>query len=385
MSTQKNWPSVKLKDVLTGANRWEKTVPGVPYRQVGVRLWGEGAYERETVDGATTKYNQLNRVEIGDVIVNKIWARNGSVSVIDALTDGCYCSNEFPLYCPDRKQIESRWLFWMTKTRWFWASCDKQSFGTSGKNRIRPEKFLEIEIPLPPLSEQRRLVSRLDDLIGKARYIQIQHQESSIEIDSLLLSVFDRITQKTNKHSMGEIAPLVRRPVEVDFTSEYWELGVRSFGKGTFHKPALSGSDVGTKRIYWIEPGDLVLSNVFAWEGAIAVAKPEDTGRVGSHRFISRVAQSGVTLPEFLCFYLLTTEGIEKIRAASPGGAGRNRTLGLSKLDDITVPIPVFEKQQHFVQLMRSCAKARTLQTDIDTDLTALVPSLLDKAFKGEL
>jgi hypothetical protein len=49
---------------------------------------------------------------------------------------------------------------------------------------------------------------------------------------------------------------------------------IRSFGKGTFHKPPLSGSDVGTKRLYRIEPGDLLFSNVFAWEGAIAIAQP---------------------------------------------------------------------------------------------------------------
>jgi hypothetical protein len=60
---------------------------------------------------------------------------------------------------------------------------------------------------------------------------------------------------------------------------EYPELGIRSFGKGTFHKP-LDYLSVGTKRLFRIEPGDLVFSNVFAWEGAIAVAQKDDEGRL---------------------------------------------------------------------------------------------------------
>lgn len=55
---------------------------------------------------------------------------------------------------------------------------------------------------------------------------------------------------------------------------EVSELGIRLFVKGTLHKPPLSGAEVGSKRLFSIEPGDLMFSNVFAREGAVAVAKP---------------------------------------------------------------------------------------------------------------
>jgi type I restriction enzyme S subunit len=74
-------------------------------------------------------------------------------------------------------------------------------------------------------------------------------------------------------------------------------------------------------------PGDLLFTNVFAWEGAIAVARPEDAGRVASYRFISCVPKPDVATSQFLCFYFLTPEGLELIGAASPGSALRNRTL----------------------------------------------------------
>jgi type I restriction enzyme S subunit len=147
----------------------------------------------------------------------------------------------------------------------------------------------------------------------------------------------------------------------------------------------LNGIDVGTKKLYHINPGDLVFSNVFAWEGAIAVVQSEDAGRVGSHRFITCVAEEGVTTPEFLCFYLLTDEGMEKVREASPGGAGRNRTLGLKKLEKIEVPIPNFDKQLWFNRLQAQVAAITQAQADNQTELDALLPAILDRAFKGEL
>ena len=94
------WPMVPLEKVVSPVERPEVPVPGKPYRQVGVRLWGEGAYERELLDGGETKYKTLSRVETDEIVVNKIWARNGSVAVVPGKLAGCYVSGEFPT---DRK------------------------------------------------------------------------------------------------------------------------------------------------------------------------------------------------------------------------------------------------------------------------------------------
>jgi len=379
------WETIPIGEVATPVERTESPQPGVIYRQIGVRLWGEGAYEREPMDGADTQYNALNRVESNDIIVNKIWARNGSVSVVNAELAACYCSSEFPLFRPDHDRLDPKWFYWITKTRWFWNSCDEKSRGTSGKNRIKPHKFLEIDIPLPPLKEQRRIVARIDALAARIDEVRQLREEIERDAQAMLRSAFQRIIEGAEYRPMAEVAPIVRRKVEIEMDGEYPELGVRSFGKGTFHKPTLNGMDVGSKKLYRIKPGDLVLSNVFAWEGAIAVAKPEDAGRVGSHRFITCVAQDGISTPEFLCFYLLTDEGIKKVREASPGGAGRNRTLGLKKLEKIEVPVPDYDKQLWFNRLQAQVAAIQQAQADNQTELDALLPAILDRAFKGEL
>src|SRR5438270_6037643 len=161
------FPMVPLKEIVQPAERLETVIAGKLYRQVGVRLWGGGAYERESIDGSQTRYRTLSRVEADDIIVNKIWARNGSVAVVTKTLTGCYGSGEFPTFTPDRTKLEPRWFHWLTKTKNFWEQCDEKSQGTSGKNRIRPEQFLRVTIPLPPLEEQRRIVARIEELTAK--------------------------------------------------------------------------------------------------------------------------------------------------------------------------------------------------------------------------
>jgi type I restriction enzyme S subunit len=318
-----HWPLVPLARIVKPVERAEVPVTGNCYRQVGVKLWGAGAYERESIDGGGTQYKTLSRVEANDIIVNKIWARNGSVAVIPKNLAGCYVSSEFSTFKPNPDIFVARWFHWITKTPFFWKQCDAKSQGTSGKNRIRPERFLEIEIPLPPLPEQRRIVARIEELAAKINEVCKLRDQQRLKVQQLLVSAFWKISRTAPRIRMGDVAPLVRRPVDVDLEASYPELGIRSFGNGTFHKPALSGSDVGSKRIYRIEPGDLLFSNVFAWEGAIAVARSEDAGRFGSHRFIACVPRQQKAFSRFLCFYFLTDEGLELIRAASPGWRGK--------------------------------------------------------------
>lgn len=144
-----------------------------------------------------------------------------------------------------------------------------------------------------------------------------------------------RIVAGVKELPMSEVAPLIRRPVGVDLSAEYPELGIRSFGKGTFHKSPVTGADIGTKKIFAIHRDDLLFNIVFAWEGAVAVAKLEDHKRVGSHRFLTCVPKEGVATSSFLCFHFLTDRGLQQLGEASPGGAGRNRTLGLKPLGSI--------------------------------------------------
>ena len=128
-----------------------------------------------------------------------------------------------------------------------------------------------------------------------------------------------------------------------------------------------------------------MISNIKAWEGAIAVANSNDHSRVGSHRYITCVPKKGLTTANFLCFYLLTEGGLEKVQEASPGSAGRNRTLAMKRLEKIEVPVPAYDKQLWFDSLQSKAAALKQAHAANQTELDALLPSILDKAFKGAL
>jgi hypothetical protein len=186
-----DWQTVPIGEATIPAERYEKPIGGKSYRQMGVRLWGEGAYERESIDGGNTRYAFFSRVEADDIVVNKIWARNGSVAVVPEKLAGCYVSSEFPIFTPMRDRLYPRWFHWLTKTRDFWNQCDEKSRGTSGKNRIRPEQFLKVEIPLPPLADQQRIVVRVDALarrVEEARGLRCAAVEEAEALTNSVLS-----------------------------------------------------------------------------------------------------------------------------------------------------------------------------------------------------
>lgn len=380
-----NWKKVKLEKLLVKSPLLEPPIPFQNYKQLGLQLWGKGAYAREDIDGGNTGYKYFNKLTSGDLVVNKIWARNGATSVVSEEFDGYYVSTEYPVFHIDKKNLDPKWMLYVTQQKWFWDACSEQSFGTSGKNRIRPEKILEIEIPLPPLSEQQRIVLKIESIQKRIEKIKKLKAEQAHDINNLLFSKYTDLIENAKWLSMKEVAPIVRREVKLNEEGLYPELGIRCFGKGTFHKPALTGLEVATKKIFQIKQGDLVFSNVFAWEGGIAVAKAEDNDRYGSHRFISCVADKEKALEEFLCFHFLSPKGLEDINACSPGGAGRNKTLGLDKLMRIKVPVPDIALQKEFVALLHKVKAIKEQHNETDEELCALLPALLDKAFKGEL
>lgn len=256
--------------------------------------------------------------------------------------------------------------------------------GTS-KASINRDAFSSVNVPLPPIEEQQKILSIIENIKVKTEEIIKLRLEQFNEIENLLFSKYTDLIENVEWLPMKEVAPIIRRPVILNDEALYPELGIRCFGKGTFHKPALTGTEVATKKIFQIKTGDLVFSNVFAWEGGIAVAKEEDNDRYGSHRFISCVADKEKALAEFLCYHFLSPKGLDDINACSPGGAGRNKTLGLDKLMKILVPVPSIELQKEFVELLEKTNTIKEHHNQTEKELTELMPSLLDKAFKGEL
>jgi type I restriction enzyme S subunit len=167
---------------------------------------------------------------------------------------------------------------------------------------------------------------------------------------------------KTETVCLSEIVALERRQVDVELTANYTEIGVRSFGRGLFKKEPITGAQLGTKRVYHVEPGDLVVSNVFAWEGAIAVANETHRDTIGSHRFMTWHVGPHADVG-YLYHYLTSDQGLTSLRLASPGSAGRNRTLSIKSFEAIKVPLPPLDEQRRIAAHLDLIAGRQRLVT----------------------
>lgn len=375
------WYEVELHRFLRPSTQWSKISPTNRYRQVTVRLWGKGVVPRGEVTGSEIAALQQRLVKCGQFIISKIDARNGAFGLVPAELDGAVVSNDFPVFDIVRDEAEPRFVEWLSKTRRFVDLCRRASEGSTNRVRLTEERFLGLRMAIPSLEEQRRIVAHLDQVERLAQARQTAVEAAEAEAEAMLRSAFDRVIEGAPLHPMAKVAPLVRRPVEVLPEGAYPELGVRSFGRGTFHKPTLSGTEVGAKRLFFVKPGDLVFNIVFAWEGAVAVALKSDEDRVGSHRFLTCVAHPDSSTAEFLRFYFLTPQGLSSLGQASPGGAGRNRTLGLKALEAIRVPVPLLEKQLWFDRLQAKVRDVRGLREQAARDADALLPAMLHQIF----
>ncbi len=379
------WDRLKLGKVLSKSSLLEAPIPGTPYKQIGVQLWGRGAYEREIIDGGNTGYKYFNRVKTNDVVINKIWARNGAVSVVPESMDNHYVSTEFPVFHIEQNILHPKWMLYVSQQKWFWEACNEKAFGTSGKNRIKPEIFLEIEIPTPPLSVQIELISKIDRIDRNLERIKQLRIQETKDIKNLLYSKYIEIIEVADWLDMELVAPIYRRPVKIELNETYRELGTRSFFKGVFEKESFKGSDLTWEKPHLMKAGDFVFSNIKAWEGSVALISEKHDGWVASHRYITCLPNYEIIKPEFLLYFFSTPDGMDILGNVSPGSADRNRTLNTKKLMQAKVPVPDLALQAEFVDLAHKIEALHDHHAQIDKELNELMPSLLDKAFKGDL
>jgi type I restriction enzyme S subunit len=380
------WSKVKLGEVL-GLS--DTSVPSSGLGEInlaGVYSFGRGLFARGPMLPSNTSYRSYNRLVVDDLVISQPKAWEGALARVTHDFDGWYLSPVFSTFRADSARLEPAFLDWFCKRKAVWTELQRNSRGIGARREtVSPETFLTLQIPLPPLAEQRRIVARIEELATKIEEARSLRDETEDDTAAMLGAAYRRIADGAPEKPLSEVAPLNRRPVTVELDKSYPQIAVRSFGRGTFHKPPLNGSEVTWEKPFLVKVGDILVSNIKAWEGALAVARPEDDGRVGSHRYLTCVPLEGVATSRFVCFHLLTPEGLHDVGEASPGSADRNRTLGTKAFLRIPIPVPEYSEQVWFDSLSRQVDALKRLQAETAAELDALLPSILDKAFKGEL
>lgn len=381
----KLWPKVALGELLERSNESAVIDPALEYHEVTIKLWGKGVISRGKVRGSDVT-SARRVVRANQLILSKIDARNGAIGLVPLELDGAIVSNDFPSFeFRDHDQCAPAFMGWLVRSKPFVELCKAASEGTTNRVRIKEARFLDQLIALPPLAEQQVIVACLNALAEKTRQVEEHLEAVELAAEHLLALRFRDSISDATLRPMVEVAPPVRRSVEIDIATRYREVGARSFGKGLFIKPDFDGAEATWQKPVWISKGDLVLSNIKAWEGAIAIAEEEHDGSIASHRYITCVPDQEQVTVGFLAYYLLSEDGLEKVGLASPGTADRNRTLSLGNLSKIEVPTPLLATQQAFDRLQVEVAALKTKHAAIRQANAALLPATLERVFSTEI
>ena len=129
-----------------------------------------------------------------DVLFAKITPcmENGKSAIAENLiNDIGFGSTEFHILRPLDKVL-SKWIYFYIRQSWFREEAKRHFTGTAGQQRV-PQEFLErTEIPLPPLSEQKKIVAYLDTLREKVEKLKQLQQNQLKDLEELKKSILDK-------------------------------------------------------------------------------------------------------------------------------------------------------------------------------------------------
>ena len=291
----------------------------------------------------------------------------------------------------DKRQVEPKFLYYYFNT----AESDKKLKAIATKAisqaNINPTVLQNVfEILLPTLNEQRKIVkilSKWDEAILKTQQLIAQLKQRKKGLTRQLLVGMKRLNGFNKKWETDPINNrLTHTPREVRKpTSVFFALGVRSHGKGIFHKNEFDPEDLAIDILYQVKENDLILNITFAWELAIAVAGKEDEGGLVSHRFPTYTFKQEAASVDFFRHLILQKKFKYLLDLISPGGAGRNRVLNKKDFLKLEVTIPDLSEQRAIGKILNAATAELKLYEQKLVSLQEQKKGLMQKLLTGEI
>ncbi|MCC5906734.1 MAG: restriction endonuclease subunit S [Balneolaceae bacterium] len=168
---------------------------------------------------------------------------------------------------------------------------------------------------------------------------------------------FPEFNSVWSSKEVSQLLNIVSKRVDINPDTEYQEIGIRSHGKGIFYKDPVLGKELGNKRVFWIVKDAFILNIVFAWEQAIAKTTSKEVGLIASHRFPMYRPKKDAAYLDFIHYFFLTNRGKYLLEMASPGGAGRNKTLGKTRFMELSFRVPNAKEQKKVAHFLSTVDK----------------------------
>jgi len=392
------WQEVPLGSLLTRIKDDVLIQDFEKYQRLTIRTNNKGIEIRDELEGHLIGTKNQYVVHGGQFLLSKIDAMNGAFGIVPEHVENGIITSNFWAYDVDEDKLFSKYFNYLTHTSSFQEFCIQASSGTTHRKYLREDLFLGMEIPLPPLTEQRRIVEDIESLARRVNEAQSLREEADLEATVLLDTAVGKVFTELEAR---EVKPLKDLATKIGSGSTpkggraiYLQSGIPFIRSMNVRMRQFQWSDIayidpdihesmsGTK----VKPRDVLLNITGASIGRVACA-PDDLveANVNQHVTIIRPIE---TLDYRFLMYWLSQPAIQDFINDEQKGATR-QGFTKAQIEQFEIPILPLDEQRRIVAyldgLQAKVNALRELQSRSGEELSALMASVLDRAFRGEL
>jgi type I restriction-modification system DNA methylase subunit/restriction endonuclease S subunit len=341
----KQFPFETLGELLIQKANKIKLEDDVLYKQITIKLYGKGVLVRQEVIGSEIKTAAQFVVNVGDFIMSKIDARNGAFGIVPAILDGAVVTSSFPYFEIKTDKVNPKYLEAVVTQKSFYDQINNMVSGATGRRSVEVDNFLELQIPLPPLEVQEKIVAEIEQyqkVIDGVKQV-VENWKPSFRIDPSWEMV-----------ELGAVCDTTSGGTPLKSKNEYYENGtipwLRSgeIAQGEVYKSELFITEQGLKNSSAkLFPKNTVLVAMYgATAGQVGLLKFEST----TNQAICGILPNDKFMPEFL-YQILKSQKDIMIRLA---GGGAQPNISQTIIKTLKIPIPPLEVQEQIVAEIES-------------------------------
>jgi type I restriction enzyme, S subunit len=390
-----NWPWVELRQVMRLDLNKVPVDPEIEYPMVGVYSFGRGLFMREPVSGNNTSYRFFYQLKADHVVMSQLFGWEGALALSSERFSGLFVSPQFPTFLCDEEKLDRNFLGWLIRQKTVWGDLGSRTKGMGDRRRtLNPEALLSTHIPLPPLDEQRRIVARIEELAERVEEAQALSTDSSAETQAFWQSTLQRIfnEHQNEAKTLDDCSTFITDGTHV--TPNYVDFGIPFITVRN-----IAGRKLSFENLKYIdkEQHEIYCGRVKAEYGDVLYTKDGTLGVpcfVDTERDFSFFVSVAIIKPKhdlldgrYLAYMLDAPQVHQQVITTKTGAVLQH--IVIRAIKSINIPIPSLDEQQRILAYLDS-VQARVgllgqLQFETRKKLSALLPSILDRAFKGEL
>lgn len=312
--------------------------------------------------------------------------RKGSIGSLTYLDTPCWPIDTAYYVEVDQSRFDLRWIYWAMGSLNLGAM--NKSAAVPGLNR---DDVYRLELSTPPLPEQRRIASILDEASSITAKCDAQKSLFREASSAIFMSMFGDPLQTSRHASAVPLSTVTEAIIDCPHTTPTWtdtgvlclrtsNLGLGEWDFSEARYVSAETHEVRTRRAV-LKPGDLILSR----EGTIgvgAIVEPDMMASMGQ-RLVQIRPDTTLVLPEFLLAYLLVVLQPSRLTQLLVGSTSRH--LNVRDIRALPVDVPSIDRQREFSEAVR-VIRAQRRSIDAQTKLAEeLLQAVQDRAFRGEL